>query len=202
MQRKENGDFSASVNDGRLADCICRMYEFEKKHDLRLKPTQRMLLKIGVFVGHDDDSLWINGKEQKGITYKQYSGAKGWWLKRGGVIDEISHPRFLFWWLLNNERQLQQIAQEPIKEFIPMPPELYDNGALQVPIRIRDGRRTLVTFPGVGPVTANQLWTESHGNLACAIQFLSDKKKQHEYLGLRTGDRLIIDKGFGEEEDE
>ncbi len=176
IQRKETHDLVSSIQDGRLVECITRMQGFGWEHKLLLKPAQKLLLPIGVFIGHQDESLTVSNQSAH-ATWKQFYGAMMRWGEQGGVCEfPLTNSSQFFWWLECKQRHLCEIQQEPVKEYITNAPDMWEASLdpLQTPLKVKDGRRILRQWMSEKQV--NDMWDYTNGNLSLCIQFLCSVK--------------------------
>lgn len=192
VQLKVGGDLPASIEDGRLVESICRMHDFAARHGLILKPAQRILLPIGVFTGQEDDALLVNGYLHPAMTYHRFLGTMERWTEYGGTSPLIPLTRLddFPWWCEMKERHLQELAETPVREFIVPAPEMFDtsNDPMQLPIKVKDGRRLLRTF--LSESKTNALWDYARGNLVMALELVTDYrllKDPHKPEGFGKG---------------
>lgn len=154
VQRKSGMDFVNSFTSERLNESLAKMNETTHKQ------YQRLILVTGQF-GEQDGLLTLNNK----LTNYQYWTFKmaesSIWLK-GGCVEFLPNDNLILEWIKYKEKQLYRYKREGTKWVISTayyPPDLPDlDDLLQLPIVVRDARKTLVTIPGVGTDRANKLW--------------------------------------------
>ena len=181
VQCKRGMDLLSSLGDQRIMDSLARMQEFGHKHSIVLKPAQMILLFVGFMAGHSDESVTVNDQAPHGaVSYWQVMGALERWSERGGTFSQITHVGLLPKWLQLKESHAKDNYKNKDKLIIPKPDEMYDgtDEPLQIPIRVKDGRLTLITMPHIGTELANALWREFNGNLLRALEHITDP----EYL--------------------
>lgn len=209
VQVKHGGDFTNSIGE-RLNTAIAKMVECAPYCHY----WQRLLIITGVFIpdyetgkmlvgaigNSKNGKVWIIWKDS-GKDIKAYYSSLRHWIFRGGSVQQLANANDLNEWLTDTEKDLKFILDNPTKEVWPNNLTLYDppmsDDPLQLPIRVTDFRVTLATFPGIGPVRANELWHTLGPNAANILCWLSDPgdaqvkgignettKKIREYLGL------------------
>ena len=153
VQRKSGSDLVASIQGPRMEESLARM-------NLAVPyRSQRVLLYTGNFT-EKDGLLQLDGK-RTGLNYMAYVMAITAWSNRGGVSINLQCDDMILDWIRLTEKQLASYEHESVKDVYPSvhyPPDMpeYDD-LLQMPIEVRDWRKTMVTFPGLGPDKLNSL---------------------------------------------
>jgi len=182
VQRKSGSDLVDSIQGPRLDESLARM---DRAIPYR---SQRMLLYTGVF-GEKDGKVTLNGKVT-GLGYMPFVMALTAWCNRGGTVVNLASDDMILEWLKLLEKQLESYKHADAKFVYPdiyYPPDMPDiDDVLQVPIEVRDWRKTIVTFPGIGPDRANALKERIEGELgtnaslwnalqyACSFKMMKD----------------------------
>jgi len=154
VQRKSGFDLISSIQE-RLDESLARM--------IVVAPfgCQRILLYTGVF-DEKDGKLIVNGK-QTAHSYWSFQMALTAWGNKGGRSICLPRDGMILTWCQYMEKKLLEYKQKNIKWVIPttyFPPDMPEiDGMLQVPVAVRDGRKTLATFPNWGADKVNLLWT-------------------------------------------
>jgi len=153
VQRKSGSDLIASIQGPRLEESLSRMN--------RAVPfrSQRVLLYTGNFT-EKDGLVELNGS-RTGLSYMAFVMALTAWGNRGGVSVNLQRDEMILKWIKLVEKQLASYEHTSVKDVYPSvyyPPDMPDDlDLLQMPIEVLDWRKTLVTFPGLGPDKANSL---------------------------------------------
>ena len=194
VQVKRGNDLPSSVGD-RLSASIARMM-----HCGTRASWQRILLYVGTLSAGENGSAIINGQPNTHLgphTYWAVRGAIAKWQERGGSFDELSNASLFPTWLqmkLNHwleffhERSTSVVATpDPMTEIASF--TLASGAPMQDVVEIRDWRRTLQTFPGLGPVRISSLYAYMVGanlplTLLCALTLLADEKEIVKIPGL------------------
>lgn len=179
VQRKKGNDFVGSISDtGNLWDMLDRMKQFCREFYPDAAAAQRVILSIGAYLGHGEEKLTVNGKPPKvNISYWQLQGAIERIAERGCTYANISPgPDMFYKWIITKERHAVENLKSPTKHVVPKPGAVYEPGdkSLQELVVVRDARRTLITFPGMGEAKVNAVWDYSNKNLAKALTFITD----------------------------
>lgn len=205
VQVKHGTDFTNSFGE-RLNNSIAKMVECAPYCHY----WQRILVTTGMFIPDTENGKMLVGIVEtnrggkvfirwmdSGKDKKAYDSSIRHWIFRGGSVQQLSMSNDLNDWLLETEKDLKHILDNPTKEVWPKNPELYDppisDDPLQLPVRVTDARVMLAAIPGVGPVKVNALWNELGQNAANIICWLSDPDgKKISEVGPKTA------KGFQE----
>jgi len=179
------------------------------------RPTQRVLLFIGILTYHDSGLAVLDGM----LTDKEFwsvQAALSKWHDRGGVVEMLCRDSLLLPWLQMKERHLRGYTETPIKEVWPET-TAYEEDSLQRLRPIKDQRITLATLPGIGAKRATALWDAlktSHADqtLAQAIVWLLEGyatevhgigdvtvRRNKEWFGMKPNEHLTV---YTEEETE
>jgi len=153
VQRKSGNDLISSVQGPRLEEALSRMN--------RAVPyrSQRMLLYTGTF-GEKNGYVTLDGKVT-GLQYMAFAMALTAWCNRGGTLIHLESDNMILEWVKLLEKQLESYHNVSTKFVYPETyypsdmPDVYD--LLQLPIEVIDWRKTMVTFPGLGPDRVNAL---------------------------------------------
>lgn len=204
LQLKYAEDLAASVGD-RLNDSIARM------RDVTLRTAQHWLVFIGTLGKDHEGSALINGhRTHRNVSFKTIDGAVVGWLARGGVWYALPRESMLEEWAGDMERRLGEYAAQQykyvynVKDFPDALPSIQDD-PLQLPIRVRDGRVTILSLPGVGVELAERIWAYC-GSLKASLNLLTDEssagkvegvgkgkiEKIRAYFGLEAGESLWL----------
>lgn len=152
VQRKSGLDLPHSIGE-RMGSSISRMREAGARQP------QCVLLFIGVLTCNAQNFAIIDGRNTQ-IDFWSVQGAISKWHDRGGVFESISRSSLLVGWLNMKLRHLTEYVKTPVKDFWPPKPDVTDNNnPLQFPQTVSDGRITLATLPGIGPVRAKAIWS-------------------------------------------
>lgn len=199
VQCKRGDDLASSVGD-RLNDSLARM------HGTNTVQAQRVLLFIGILTCNSDGKALINGRTtHNNSDYWTVQGSIEKWCDRGGVYRNISRESLLSEWCAKAEKRLREYDAHGYK-YVYSAREYPDalpasDDALQLPVRVRDGRVTLLQLPGLGIELVERVWAYC-GSLKTALNLLTDVgsageiegigvgkiKKIREYCGLVEGD--------------
>lgn len=186
IQVKLGEDLAASVGD-RLNDHIARMRECTRR------VAQHWLLFIGVLTCDSENYALINGrKTHMGMKFDTVDGAIVGWIARGGVYYSLSRIGLLESWCEDMERRLGQYEAQQYKYVLhqtDFPDDMPNitNDPLQIPVAVKDARRALVGFKGLGVETVNKVWTHC-GDFKSAMMFLTDVDNagKIEGIGVKT----------------
>lgn len=200
VQVKIGEDLAASVGD-RLNESIARMRECTRR------VAQHWLLYLGT-LGCDGDGLaLINGHlTHTKMEFKTVDGAIVGWIARGGVFYSLSRVGLLEQWVWDMERRLENYSQQQYKMVFGVPqfpddlPSVHDD-PLQIPIAVKDARRALIGFKGLGPELVNRVW-EYCGDFKSAMMFLTDETNagRIEGIGLKTIQSIRKQCGLGSDD--
>lgn len=183
VNRKTGMDLVNSIpENGNLWDLVERMLTFCKTYAPQARPAQRIILGVGVYQETKDGKLWVGKHEAKNASYMQLSGAIERIFERDCTYtNAATNKEGFFKWMLNKEHHALDNKKHPIKYAVTRPEVMYEeidndlkNKPLQELIMIRDGRKTLVTFPQMGEVGANLVWEYAGENLARSLTSMSD----------------------------
>lgn len=204
IQVKLGEDLAASVGD-RLNNSIARMREVTRR------VAQHYLLFVGTLGCDAEGSVIINGhRSHRNVSWVTIDGAIVGWLARGGVYYNLSREGLLAHWAQSMERRLGQYHALQIKyvyntrDYPDDLPSMQDD-PLQLPVRVRDGRVTLLSLPGLGIELVERVW-QYCGSLKASLSLLTDesmagkvegvgKKKIDSiraYFGLDAGESLWL----------
>lgn len=153
VQRKSGGDLLSSIQSSRLDESLARMN--------RAVPysAQRVLLYTGVFSEHNG-KVALDGRVT-GMGYMAFAMALTAWSNKGGVTVNLSDDSHILKWVQLVEEKLDEYKHtnsKMIYSTVYYPPDMPDvDDALQMPIEVNDWRKTMVTFPGLGPDRVNSL---------------------------------------------
>ena len=212
VQRKSGSDLIASVQGSRLEEALSRMN--------RAVPyrSQRMLLYTGKF-GEKDGYVTLDDRVT-GLKYMAFVMALTAWCNRGGTIVHLESDAMILEWIQLLEKQLESYRHTSTKyvyseTYFPSDmPDVYD--LLQLPIEVIDWRKTMVTFPGLGPDRVNALRNhleEEYGKaiLWNALQVATSQsaksisgwgpksiKNVRAWLGIPDGYELVLQPEIGE----
>jgi hypothetical protein len=195
IQCKFGEDLAASVGD-RLNDSLARMISMTRRTALH------WLLFVGTLACDFDGIAFIDGhKTHVGMKFDTIDGAIVGWLARGGVYYSLSRKGLLAPWCEDMERRLGQYNAEQYKYILSKPefpddlPSVHDD-ALQIPIRVKDARRALIGFNGLGVELVNRLW-EFCGDYKSVMQLLTDPDSAGKVEGIGKGTIASIRKQCG-----
>jgi len=153
VQRKSGSDLIASIQGPRLEESLSRMN--------RAVPfrSQRVLLYTGNFT--EKDGLVLLDGSRTGLSYMAFVMALTAWSNRGGVAINLQRDTMILEWIKLVEKQLASYEHQSTKDVYPSvyyPPDMPDDfDLLQMPIEVSDWRKTMITFPGLGPDKVNAL---------------------------------------------
>lgn len=191
VQVKRLGDFpSSALETGNLHDMMDRMLTFCKKHHPKARPSQRIILSVGLFYEGKEGCLMIGKHEARGnVKYSQFRGAIERIFERDCVYtNECSGSKGLTNWLLNKEKHLIDNKKNPVKFVIQKPSPIYETvettDELGMPLQqlvvIRDGRRILNGFRNLGEVRVTAVWEYANQSLGRSLVLLSDPYLLHD----------------------
>jgi len=153
VQRKSGSDLISSIQGPRLEESLSRM---NKAVPFR---SQRVLLYTGNFT--EKDGLVLLDGSRTGLSYMAFVMALTAWSNRGGVAINLQRDTMILEWIKLVEKQLASYEHASTKDVYPSvyyPPDMPDDlDVLQMPIEVSDWRKTMVTFPGLGPDKINAL---------------------------------------------
>jgi len=171
IQVKRMGDLLSSIVDKRINLAIAKMREWTDA------PWQRVIMSTGIFVPNLREGHTLIGKPvlqnertlvplhspEPVLPYRAYATIRRRIAMRGAAYLPLTGNEELVIELLAMERDFLYLKDKSIKdlfisdeEFPPDPP-LDDDPLQQVRI-VRDGRRILAAFDGIGPVKATSMW--------------------------------------------
>jgi len=158
VQIKRGHDIVSSIQDGRLHKSQSLM------KSAGANSWQCILLYVGTLYNAEGQAV-INGVKAHMASSSSYWTIRATfskWIKRGGAIEEIPLVKMIPDWISMQERVLQDMIETPRKVFYPkrelhMPDTDDADDPLQELILIDDWRKTLNTFPGVGPTRIQAL---------------------------------------------
>lgn len=196
VQRKSGDDYINSMG-ARLNDSLSRMWETGA-------PQCRKVLLIVGALSADASGLAVWNGRLMDRSYLSVLGAASRWHDRGGVVEWLASDDIIPAWC---EMKLAHLAEYygpggEMKHFYPdielRLPDL--NDPLQMPVKVRDGRITLVTLPGIGEKLASELWAWGDGNLAYILDALTTTQTLHRLdrpRGIGPGTIAAIRRHFG-----
>ena len=159
VQRKSGGDLISSIQSARLGESLARL---NKAVPYR---SQRVLLYTGVF-SEKNGYVVLDGKTT-GLKYMSFAMALTAWCNRGGSIINLASDDMILEWVQLLEKQLLEYRHSDEKHVYSetyYPPDMEDvNDVLQVPVEIVDWRKTMITFPKLGPERINSLLSFCNG---------------------------------------
>lgn len=221
VQRKTGLDMVNSMADsGNLWDLLERMLRFCRQYHPGARPAQRVVLGLGMFYAQQDGSLRVNSKTAKRANFWQLQGAIERVFERDCTYVAVSAgPEGLYKWLRMKELHAQDNQAHPTKHTVLGPTTMYDqvetvdayDKPLQELVVVRDARRTLATFPGMGAQKVNAVWEFAQYNLARALTLVTDPllvktpnrpvgvglglvQAWREWLGLEPDEFLLINR--------
>lgn len=160
VQIKHGHDLSSSVGV-RMNESLYRM------HEVGCKPWQSVLLFCGYLTPDKDGYAKINNQlsyhQNQKMKWIQVQAAINLWTFRGGCYHDVYASRLLQDWLELQESHLNKCNKEPIKQFWPNKPIMYqvDNDnfdPLQELEPVTDFRVTLMTCPRLGDKRINNFY--------------------------------------------
>jgi hypothetical protein len=175
IQRKSGGDLIHSMGE-HLNDALYKMREWGANQ------SQCMLLCSGVYDVDKDGFLVLDGIvwDRKAETVW---GALAKWTARGGVVHNIPSDKQIPAYLKLMEKHIAEFYDHPEKQFYP-PYQL----PLQWLKKCSDWRKTLATFPGLGPERVDALYNamveaKTSLDLFTALVWLTDTKRANKVKG-------------------
>lgn len=205
IQVKFGEDLAASVGD-RLNSSIARMRECTRRVG------QHWLIFVGILTCDHEGSAHINGhRTHRNVSWVTIDGALVGWLARGGVYHNISRESLLAPWCQFMEKRLDEYHAHQYKlvyntkDYPDDLPSIQDD-SLQLPVRVRDARVTLLSLPGLGVKLVERVWAYCGPSLKVCLAFLTDVQNAgtvedigkakieriREYFALDTGEALWI----------
>lgn len=205
IQYKQGEDLAASVGD-RLNNSIARMREVTRR------TAQHYLLFVGTLGCDHEGSAQINGhRTHRNVSWVTIDGAIVGWLARGGVYYNLPREGLLAPWVQFMERRLDEYAAHQYKlvyntkDYPDDLPSIQDD-SLQLPVRVRDARVTLLSLPGLGVELVERVWAWCGPSLKVCLSFLTDVnnagrvegigkakiERIREYFALDAGEALWI----------
>lgn len=168
IQLKIGEDLAGSVGD-RLNESLARM------RSVTLRTASHWLLFVGVLTCDNEGSANINGyRTHRNLSFATIDGAIVGWIARGGVYYALSRIGLLEGWCNAMVRRLGEYEAEQYKYIFgqqDMPDDL--DTPLQIPVAVKDARRVLIGFRGLGPNLVNRIWSYC-GDFKSALAFLTD----------------------------
>lgn len=168
-QLKIGEDLASSVGD-RLNDSLARMRSITKR------TASHFLLFIGTIGCNNEGSATINGhRTHRNISFATLDGACIGWIARGGVYYALPRIEMLDGWAHAMERRLGEYDANQYHYAFnqqDMPDDLDE--PLQIPVAVRDSRRVLIGFRGLGPNLVNRVWDYCGGDFKACLAFLTD----------------------------
>lgn len=170
VQVKRREDFLSSIKDERINLAIAKMRPWTTD------PSQRVIMSTGMFfpdlttgdvmlteptLRDGKTSLWPRASNVP-IGYKAYASIRRRIAFRGATLLALTSNDELIPELKAMEKDLFYLSGYPVKDlFFPEhfpddPPE--EDDPLQQLRPVRDGRRVLAAFEGIGPKKANKMW--------------------------------------------
>jgi len=217
VQRKSGLDLVNSIKEtGNLWDMLDRMLRFCAEHHPHARPSQRVVLGIGMFYGAKGDVLKVNSRQAEHCNFWQLQGAIERVFERDCTYVGVSAgPETFYKWVRTKELHALDNVAHPVKystvgpKRLTVADDMDDGEPLQKLVVIRDGRTTLVTFPGMGETKVNAVWDYAGHNLARALTLVTDpalvqdKEKPsgiaqgliqawRTWLGLADGEFLLL----------
>lgn len=183
MQVKRGEDLAASATNDRLVESIARMRECTRRIP------QHWLVFVGTLGCNDEGSALINGHRTRlSLSYATIDGAICDWIARGGVYYNVPKESMLPMWVASMERRLAKYDAQAYRYALSTPdyPDELPNAddPLQLPIRVRDARRVLVGFTGLGVETVNKVWEFCGHDFKSALAFLTDANSVGKLEGI------------------
>lgn len=182
-QIKLGEDLAASVGE-RLVDSIARMREVTRRIP------QHWLVFVGSLGCNAEGSALINGhRTHQSVSYSTIEGALCNWIARGGVYHNVPREDMLTAWANGMDRRLGQFHAQAYKYALSTPdfpdddPSIHDQ-ALQLPVRVRDARRVLMGFEGLGVERVNRVWDYCGGDFKTCLAFLTDPASASKVEGI------------------
>lgn len=150
VQMKRGLDLSSSVVD-RMPASLARM------HAVGARNSQCSLLFIGVLTCDVNGEGKINNQPIQNFNGQSYwvvVSAMEKWMERGGVVTSLSRLNLLPDWLILKEKHLKEFHfVEPVHTVYDPTDPLYEvepDDPLQELVLVKDWRKTLMSFPGIG----------------------------------------------------
>lgn len=184
IQIKRGSDLVHSVGP-RMNGSLAKMWEMGA-----VKAWQKVLLPVGIYrpdrnndciVGmamNNADNPYINWTNT-GVNHTVVMSAIISWIFGGGTAfpaSLVSNDEIVAF-IRNLEKKLIEKSKYPTKEILEIPDFPDDlpseDDPLQLPVRVKDGRRLLAALPGIGIKGANELWKHAQGVLWCAIEIVT-----------------------------
>lgn len=153
VQRKSGSDLIDSIQGPRLEESLARMNSAIPYR------AQRLLLYTGVF-SERNGNVVLDGTTTN-LNYMAFAMALTAWCNRGGTVVNLASDSLILDWIKLLEKQLEAYKHASTKFVYP---EVYypsdmpdDEDLLQMPIEVKDWRKTFATFPQIGPDRINAL---------------------------------------------
>jgi len=195
LQIKHEGDLAASVGN-RLNSAIARMIPLTRY------AWQRQLVPVGMYHGADNQARSVEVAVDTGrkpywrsvnpaVPFDALQTAAWHWTLRGGCfIPFVQHPMQLQSYCMRLDHDLIELSKKK-KKVYPELPAIYSDPRQDDPLQkvelIKDGRRILTAFPGIGQQRADDLWEKVDGQLWHALLILSEpwqhKKSPKKFPG-------------------
>jgi len=171
IQFKFGSDLISSITDERVNIALARMLEAGAKHQY-----QRVILGCGIYHPNLDTGKVLVGKAvgrnsypkivwrdtQPEIEYRALATMRRRISMRGGTFINLTCDAEVPGELTAMENDLKFLSGQPVKNLLRLqqfPPDPADpDDPLQRPIEVKDGRRVIAGFRGVGPKRASDLW--------------------------------------------
>jgi len=172
IQFKFGSDLISSITDERVNIALARMLEAGTRHQY-----QRMIISCGMYLPDLSTGKTLVGKvvkqsngkvvivwrdTQPEIEYRALATVRRRIAMRGGVFSNLTCDAEVPGELVSMESDLKFLSGQPIKsllhlkQFPPDPPDPDD--PLQLPVEVKDWRRVIAGFRGIGPKRAGDLW--------------------------------------------
>lgn len=199
VQAKLGDDLASSVGD-RLNNSLARM------HTTNTVQAQRVLLFIGILTCSAENKALINGRAtHNNSDYWTVQNSIDKWIDRGGVYRNISRESLLPDWCAKAEKRLREYDEHGYK-YVYSASEYPDalpasDDALQLPVRVRDGRVLLIQLPGIGPELAERIWQYAGDTKSC-LRLLTDTRSAGMVDGVGRGKIAKIREYMGMSEDD
>lgn len=175
IQRKSGTDAIQSIE--RLDEVITRMIECGSRQ------SQRVLLTVGLWEKTPSGNLMIDGN----ITPCMYMNmilVLSSWCDKGGISIHLQSNDLIPEYLKHREKSVIDYRNDPTPK-----PFFKKELPLQSLTRIDDWRRTISTFPFIGPERSNMLrdrmlQAQTSDDLLTALIWLTDTRKSKEVKGI------------------
>lgn len=168
VQRKSGEDLINSMG-AHLNSALDRMWTITQRQ------VQCVLLFSGILAADASGMALIDGR-LSGVNYLSVLSAMSRWHDRGGVVEQVAGDALIGAWCDMKLGHLREYStpEGEVKHFYPDTSlRVVDKSdPMQMLIKVKDGRVTLATLPGIGAKTADELWTWGNGDLARIIDAL------------------------------